>query len=115
MSEPATTFSYTPVETFPVKVEVDCPVGKGYVTFDCKVRTPDEVKELRNRGLSDEGYVKELVTDVRGLPGGLSGQDAINWILNEKAGMWILPAFIDEYFGQFGEARRKNGQRLRAR
>ena len=115
MSEPATTFKYTPVETFPLKVEVECPVGKGYFIFDCKVKTKEEAKELRNKGLTDEEYFRELVTDVRGVPGGLTGEAAMTWILTEKVSMWALSAFIDAYFEQFGEARRKNGQKLHAR
>jgi hypothetical protein len=114
MSTPAT-FVFKPVATFPLKLELDCPVGKGYFTLDCKVRPKKEITALREKNLEDREYFDELVTAVHGCPDGLEGEAATAWFCEGPVSMWALDGFVNAYFEQYGDARRKNGQKLRGR
>jgi len=114
MSTPAT-FVFKPVDFFPLKVELECPVGKGFFTLDCKVKSKPEVVALQDQGLTDREYFDELVNAVHGCPDNREGAEAMTWFCEGPVSMWALAAFIATYFEQYGDARRRNGQKLRGR
>lgn len=117
------TFVLKKIDTFPLRVELaippENPVMKGHLTIDCKVKTKGEVRDLQERGLTDSEYFAEVATAVHGLGtdagDALEGAAAMAEFTEGRYSMYLLQAFITAYFEQYGEARRKNGQRLRGR
>lgn len=114
-----TTLVLKKVETFPLVIEIDCAAATGKLTLDCRVMSKPDIVKLQEKGLSDPEYFAEIVTAVHGAPGPdgaeLEGKDALDFVTNGPLSAYLLVAFVGAYFEQFGDARRKNGQRLRAR
>ncbi len=115
----ATSFVLKKVETFPLVVEVDCPVGKGKVTVDCKIKPQDEFRELLGRGLPNADVVRELANAVHGAPGPdgeeLQGDASLNFLTDGELGSYLFTAFLNTYAEHYQDARRKNGVRLPSR
>lgn len=109
------------VDTFARKIELaippDDPQITGHITVVYKVRSKAEVTELSERGLSDEEYIREIVTSVQGLGDAngneLTGDAAISEVLTGAFSMWLVPAIVAAYFEQYGEARRGNSRKRR--
>jgi hypothetical protein len=111
-----TTFTLKKVETFPLKVEIDCDLGKGAFTLDCKPKTRPEMTKLLESNGDVDSLFADVVVAVHGAPGAdgseLDGQEAIDFFAAGPVSSYTMPAFRDAYFEQFADARRKNGQRL---
>lgn len=111
-------FTLKEIDIFSLKVELaippENPKMKGFLNVDFFVKTKDEVKELGEEGLDDSEYFSRLVSSVRGLGGAdgeaLTGQAALDEVQQGKYSMWMVPAIIQAYFEQYGEARRKNSK-----
>ena len=110
------------IETFPMKVEVaippENPIMRGHVTVHCKVKTKAEVKDLRERELEDKEYFEEVATGVSGLSApdsdeALEGMEAITEFTEGRYSLYLLNAFVEQYFEQYSDARRKNSKTRR--
>jgi hypothetical protein len=103
--------------TFELSIKIDCPVASGSFTADAKVRTKPEFKALLDRvqadELTDEQVVRELVTGFKGLP--CEAGKEFEFVLTGPASAYLIPAVIQAYFEQFGEARTGNSKRSRGR
>lgn len=111
-----TTFTIKKVETFPLKVEIDCDLGKGSFTLDCKPKTRPEMTKMLESGADVDTLYADVVSAVHGAPAEdgseLEGKAAIDWFAEGPVSSYTMPAFRDAYFEQYADARRKNGQRL---
>lgn len=110
------TFTLKKVETFPLVVELDCPLGKGKFTLDCKPKPREVIQALIDNGATVDALFDEVVAAVHGAPGAdgseLDGQSAKEFYTTGELANYSMPAFLSAYLEQFGDARRKNGQRL---
>jgi hypothetical protein len=115
----ATTFTLKKVETFPLVLELDCPLGKGKLTLDCKPKDRASQQAMVDNGAGVEALFDDVVAAVHGAPGDdgeeLTGQAALTWFKEGPVSGYTMPNFRDAYWEQFGDARRKNGQKLRGR
>lgn len=106
------------VDTFGRRIELAIPPENpqvtGHIDVDYRVRSKAEVKELSERGLTDEEYIREIVSGVRGLGNeageDISGDAAITEVLSGHFSMWLVPAIVSTYFEQYAEARRGNSK-----
>lgn len=110
------------IETFSREIQLAIPPSNpqitGFITVEYKVRSKAEVKELSERGLQDEEYIREIVAAVHGLghpetDEELKGEAALNEVLNGHYSMYLVPAVVTTYFEQFAEARRGNSLKRR--
>jgi hypothetical protein len=111
------TFVFKKVETFPLTVEIDCPLGKGKFVLDCKPKgSRKEAQDMLDSGISIDDLFADVVAAVHGAPDGndgeLEGQAALDFFSKGPVSNYTMPAFRDVYWEQFTDARRKNGQRL---
>jgi hypothetical protein len=113
-----TSFTLKEVTTFTLKVELAIPPEnprmKGFLSVEYFVMSKDDVKQLGEEGLEDAEYFAKLVSAVHGLAGvdgqPLIGIAALDEVRAGKYSMWLVPAIIQAYFEQYGEARRKNSK-----
>lgn len=122
MSNP--TFKLKMIETFPLEIELSIPpenpVMRGKIVCDAIIQTKEQVKALGERELEDTEYFDNIIKAVHGLGAydsdePLEGQAALDEVRNGRFSMYFLPAIIQAYFEQYGEARRKNSKSLRRR
>jgi hypothetical protein len=110
------TFVLKKVETFPLVLELDCPLGKGKLTLDCRPRDRASQQSMVDAGVGVEALFDDVVAAVHGAPGEdgeeLQGNAALEWFKSGPVSGYTMPNFRDAYWEQFGDARRKNGQRL---
>lgn len=119
----AVSFQLKQVNTFEIRIDLaippEKPVMRGHIFVDAIPRTREQVKDLADRGLSDEEYLREIAHDIRGLGdsegNAITGDAAFKEVLDGKFGMYLLPAVIGAYFESFGQARRKNALPQRGR
>jgi hypothetical protein len=110
------TFALKKVETFPLVIEIDCEIGKGKFTLDCKTKTRPEMQAMLDAGADVDRLFEEVVVAVHGAPDAdgteLSGAAALEFFSKGPVSGYTMPAFRDAYWEHYGDARRKNGQRL---
>lgn len=112
------TFVLKSIDTFPLKVELaippEKPIMRGHITCDAYIRNKDEIKALADENLEDGEYFDRLIKSVQGLGNdagtALEGDDAIKEVKEGRFSMYLVPAIVQAYFEQYGEARRKNSR-----
>lgn len=124
MTEQKATFILKAIDTFELIVNLSIPpekpIMKGFLTVDAKVMSKNEVKDLVEAELPDTEYFDKIVKGVRGMQSAegvvLDAEtDAIEEVKNGRMSQWLMPAIVQAYFEQYGEARRKNLNRSRNR
>lgn len=115
------------IDTAPLKIAVaippENPQVKGYFVGQAKIRTKAENKALFERieagELSDdEALVRELYASFDGLgndKGECVGEAAFTELLTGSLSAYLVPAVIQAYYEQYGEARQGNSKRSRGR
>lgn len=109
--------------TFPLKIDIaappEKPVIRGSIVVHAKLLTKPDVRALSEEGLPDEEYLPRIAEGIEGLEdadgNALTGQKAFDEVLTGSWSMYLLPAIVQAFFEQFGEARRKNFRGSRAR
>lgn len=93
------------------------PKVEGYLTIEFRALSKRQVQELLDRELDDVEMFGELVHAVHGLggPNGetLTGQAALDEVTQGQLSMWLVPGIVQDYFEQYGQARRGNSKRRR--
>lgn len=118
------------IHTAPLKITIaippENPTIRGYFTGHAKVRSKAENTALLERyqdwsedGDSDESLVRELYDGFSGLGDEngqeLSGEAAFDAVLSGPLSAYLVPAVVQAYFAQYGEARQGNSARRRSR
>lgn len=112
------TLTIKSVSTFDLRINIDCPLGKGHFTGRAKIRSKPENAVLFERISSGELENDEAV--LRELYEGFSGLDCeagkeFEYVLSGPASAYLAPAAIQAYFEQYGQAKAGNSRPLRAR
>lgn len=117
------------VLTTPIKISVAIPPEnpqiKGSFIGHARVRTKGENKALLQRfdpyegeGDADEVLIRELYERFEGIAnedGELTGDAAFKELLTGPLSAYLVPAVIQAYYEQYGEARQGNSKRSRGR
>ncbi|GMU44168.1 MAG: hypothetical protein IT479_06995 [Xanthomonadales bacterium] len=117
------------VHTAPIKISIaippENPQVKGSFIAHAKVRSKAENKAMLEKysnwegeGDGDEAMVRELFDRFEGLgneEGPLEGDAAFAEVLTGSLSAYLVPAVIQAYYEQYGEARQGNSRRLRGR
>lgn len=115
------------IDTAPLKIAVAIPPEnpqiKGYFVGRAKIRSKAENKALFERIDSgelsdDEALVRELYEGFDGLAneqGPCVGEAAFQELLTGHLSAYLVPAVIQAYYEQYGEARQGNSKRSRGR
>ena len=112
-----TTIQIKPVETYPVRIEISCPLAKGYFTGHAKVRTKAQFEELR-QAVQDgeyEGRDADLLREMYERFDGFGDDDGWKDVLEGPASAYLSLAAVSAYFEHFAEARRGNSRQRRGR
>jgi hypothetical protein len=112
----ATSFVFKTDDRVKIPVEIDCAVGSGKVIVHCRIKTQEEIDELRNRTNKNADWFDEIAFEAHGFPDSsgepLDAVEALDLFRKGKLAPYLMDAFISAFFEHYGEARRKNGQRL---
>lgn len=117
------------VDTAPIKISIAIPPEnpqiKGSFTGHAKLRSKAENKALLERftnyegdGDADSEMVRELYASFEGLgneAGPLEGEAAFTELLTGSLSAYLVPAVVQAYYEQYGEARQGNSKRSRGR
>lgn len=117
------------IDAAPLKIGIAIPPEnpqiKGAFTAYAKVRSKAENKAMLERfsnyegeGDGDEALVRELFDRFEGLGnenGPLEGDAAFAEVLSGSLSAYLVPAVIQAYYEQYGEARVGNSKRSRVR
>ncbi len=101
------------ITTFPLTVKIDCPAAKGDFIAHAKIKTKPENKALLDRidagdMADDADLVRELFDKFEGLPCA-EGQE-FSYVLEGPLSAYLVPALIQSYYQQYGEARVGNSK-----
>ncbi|MGH8039287.1 MAG: hypothetical protein ACREPD_16230 [Stenotrophomonas sp.] len=93
--------------------------NEGSIDVLVKVLSKERLKEMSEQEVSDADHIKEFVKSVTGLGDAdgnpITGEEALNEVLNGTWSNFLQTAILQAYFGQFGEARVKNSKTSRGR
>lgn len=117
------------IDTAPLKISIAIPAEnptiKGTFIANARLRSKAENKALLEKysnwdgeGDGDEAMVRELFESFEGLgndDGPLLGEAAFLEVLRGRLSAFLVPAVIQAYYEQYGEARQGNFKRLRGR
>ena len=126
----STLIATKPIGTIPLKINIaippENPTIKGHFTGHARVRSKKENKALLEKfqdftgdGDSDEELVRELYEGFSGLGDDagqeLTGEAAFDAVLKGPLSAYLMPAVVQAYYEQYGEARLGNSGRRRSR
>lgn len=125
MSTTTPTLILKPISTLPMTVEIAIPpkrpVLQGSFVAHVKILSKPEFKELVDEELDDVVFFDRVVDRIEGLAStadpsnALQGQAALDEVKSGPFSQYLMPAVIQAYFEQYGEARRKNLPRSQRR
>jgi hypothetical protein len=116
------------IQTAAIKIQVAIPPEKptiqGFITGHAIIRTRPEQQALLEKVdagefETEEEVLREMYSGFDGLGNeangdqALTGEDAWNELLTGPLSGYLPTAAIQAYYGQYGDARRKNSKRLR--
>ena len=124
------TLAVKAIQTAPLKITVAIPPEnpqiKGYFTGHAIIRSKAENKELLDKfvdydgtGDADEELLRAVYDKFTGLGNEagepLEGDAAWEAVINGPLSAYLMPAAIQAYYEQYGEARRGNSGKRRSR
>ena len=106
-----------------VAIPPDDPQVRGTFIGNAKIRNKAELKALQERiereQMDDEAIVRELYADFDKLEDEegrvLTGEASIQEVVKGELSAFLVPAVVQAYYAQYGEARAGNSRPLRAR
>jgi hypothetical protein len=116
----STTFSTKKkISTFRRKIDLvippENPELRGHIHVDFKIMTKPQIKDLAEQGLTDEEYLPKIAEAIHGLghpetDEPLVGEAAFKEALEGQFSMYIPNAIVEDYFAQYGQARKGNSR-----
>lgn len=101
------------ITSFPMTVRMDCPAVKGQFIANAKIKSKPENKAILDRidsgELADDAdLIRELFEGFEGLP--VEADKAFDYVLNGPISAYLVPALIQAYYEQYGQARVGNSK-----